>query len=539
MPNVTFRPLSTLFKKRGADTSAVDTSTVDTKAPAGLVAPGVTKPADLPATRLPPLDTALLKDHATRHITAERSMRSQSIRYELNANNGRYADGKRNVAQSMNAGITPHPMHFVILPPDAVAFFAPKGDGEAAKILASLQRTLTDPKTGKQEQVVLLPVHWEEAKVLAENNPSLRIVTDGEVYASASPRSLFFGPMAGQVPEELAALEHYSVKTALSAEAYKRLGGLGGSRELNFNDSLMASTLSYAMERLRPKFSPLVEFQSEARTIAGKIQQGTETVEVGAIFRELPKTPAVPGFALFSETTESLPHVPPRNGVVDVSRTGAPTERKRVLANDAMDFAMKKNPGMTREQAFSKLFVEPLLDVFFSMAKEGVSMELHPQNFSLKFNPETGLVDKVVIRDLHGMNYDSTWRKKNGLEDVMSVASLKAAFPDISQKDVDGYFMRNGEIRDRYKVPAMLATTLDFFMGTFFYQLLNSTTPEPFDSKQIETVMNNIKAKISSEAEKNGFDLSQLPQPRGNTKYSAIAESGIRGKIVFRNRIEP
>jgi len=529
MPNVTFRSLTTLFKTRGADTAA----------PAGTVTPAVTKPvSDVPATRLPPLDTTLLKDNATRHINAERSMRSQSIRYELNANNGRYADGKRNVAQSMNAGNTPHPMHFVVMAPGDVKFFAPKGDAEAAKILATLQRTLTDPKTGKQEQVVLLPVHWEEAKVLAENNPKLRIVTDGEVYASASPRSLFFGPMAGQVPQELSAIEHYSVKTALSAEAYKRLGGLGGSRELNDNDSLMASTLSYAMERLKPRFSPLVEFQSEARTISGTIVQGGESVQVGAIFRELPKSPAVPGFALFSETTESLPHVPKQTGVVDVSRTGVPTDRKRILASEAMDFAISKNPGMTREQAFSKLFVEPLLDVFFSMAKEGVSMELHPQNFQLKFNPDTGLVDKVVIRDLHGMNYDSTWRKKQGLEDVMSVDSLKAAFPDIKQSDIDGYFMRNGEIRDRYKIPGMLATTLDFFMGTFFYQLLNSTTPEPFDAQQIQTVMNNIKSKIASEADKNGFDLKQLPQPRGNTPYTAISESGIRGKIVFRNRID-
>ncbi|MBL8956417.1 MAG: hypothetical protein JNK82_36925 [Myxococcaceae bacterium] len=526
MPNVSFRSVSNLFKTRSNDVTSAT--------------PAVTKPvSDMPATRLPPLDTTLLKDAAGRHINAERSMRSQSIRYELNANNGRYADGKRNVAQSMNAGNTPHPMHFVILPPDAVKFFAPAGDTEAAKILATLQRTLTDPKTGKQEQVVLLPVHWEEAKVLAEKNPALRIVTDGEVYASASPRSLFFGPMAGQVPQELAAIESYSVKTGLSAEAYKRLGGLGGSRELNYNDLLFASALSHAMERLKPLFSPYVEFQSEARTIAGRIPQGAgETVEVGAIFRELPKTPTVPGFALFSETTESLPHVPQKTGVVDVSRTGVPTDRKRILATEAIDFAVSKNPGMTREQAFLKLFVEPLLDVFFTMAKEGVTMELHPQNFSLKFSPDTGLVEKVVIRDLHGLGYDAAWRKQNGKEDVMSVESLRPAYPDITQEDINGYFMRNGEIRDRYKLPSMVSSTLDFFMSTFFYQLLNSTTPQPFDAKQIESVMNGIKGKIVSEAARHDFDLGQLPQPKGNSTYGAIADSGIRGKIVFRNRTD-
>jgi hypothetical protein len=41
-----------------------------------------------------------------------------------------------------------------------------------------------------------------------------------------------------------------------------------------------------------------------------------------------------------------------------------------------------------------------------------------------------------------------------------------------------------------------------------------------------------------SEADKHGFDLGQLPQPKGNSTYGAIADSGIRGKIVFRNRTD-
>ncbi|MBK7865137.1 MAG: hypothetical protein IPJ65_42385, partial [Archangiaceae bacterium] len=421
--------------------------------------------------------SALLSESAL----ARRTMRRQSIRYELKANNGRYADGKRNVAQAKNAGDMPHPMHFVLLDPAQVKVFGPANDPETAKLLDLLSRVVTDPKTGKQREVTLLPVHWEEAKALVEKFPELEVVTDGEVYASASPRSLFYGTEDDELPTVLPDLEHYSVKTHLSAEAYKALGGLGGSRELNFNDVLMASVLTTAMERLKPHFTPLIEFQSEARSIAGRIGEGENAIEVGAIFRELPEVATVPGFALFSETTESLPHVPHLSSTVDVSGDDAPTEKPRILANDAMEYLMGKDLDVTREQAFQKLFVDPLLEVFFTMAAEGVSMELHPQNFSLHFDPETGRVDRVVIRDLHGMNYDASWRKRHGKPDVMSVKALKGAYPDITQADVDGYFMRDGKIRDRYLAPKIFTNTLDFFMGTFFYQLLNSTTPEPFD----------------------------------------------------------
>jgi hypothetical protein len=199
---------------------------------------------------------------------------------------------------------------------------------------------------------------------------------------------------------------------------------------------------------------------------------------------------------------------------------------------------MQKNPGTTREQAFLKLFVDPLFEVFYSMAKEGISMELHPQNFLLRFDEQTGWVKKVVLRDLHGVGYSQRFREERGLEDVFSVQALGPAFPDLTQADLDAFFQRNGELRERYTVPKMFESTLDFFLAMFHYHLLDSLLEDgTFNRAEVDALIQGIRDRSDFFAARYDFDSSELSPARpGKTSSFWVAQKqGIRGKTLFRN----
>jgi hypothetical protein len=215
-----------------------------------------------------------------------------------------------------------------------------------------------------------------------------------------------------------------------------------------------------------------MEVLGEDVTVSATIGEGKSAREIGAIIRVMPKEPAVPGFALFSSTTERLPHIkelpgPLRARVVDAGEA-------RVPAADALAILMQKNPGLSKEDAFVRLLGEPVLDVVVGLYAQGASLELHPQNFMFHFDPKTSLTDKIVVRDLHGMNYNAEWRKQRGLDDVFTSKALEKAFPGITQAGILQHFQRAGALRDRYQAPGMFQTTLDFFSAMFFYHMLDS-----------------------------------------------------------------
>jgi hypothetical protein len=212
-------------------------------------------------------------------------------------------------------------------------------------------------------------------------------------------------------------------------------------------------------------------------------------------------------------------------------------ERPRVLAREAIAFALQKNPHLSRDEVFLQLFVDPLLDAFFSMAREGISMELHSQNFLLGFDAESGLVKRLVIRDLHGINYSHAYREREGKSDLFSVEALKPHFPNIRQEDIDGYFTRNGAIRDRYLEPTLWKSTIDFFMSSFWFQTLAATSPDPFSEVARERLMDRIRDRVTEKAAAYEFDLSQLPQPSSTEQFHTLAKNGIRGRIIFRHAV--
>jgi hypothetical protein len=467
-------------------------------------------------------------------LSPPRPLREQAVRFELLANDGRYCDNRVTAtAPGLTRGLSAlpetRPMTWGVVPQQDGAdwrLFAPKDSAEAARLLEQLSVGVRDPKTGKAVAGYVLPLHFEEAATLGKRLKKLRVISDGRVYPSASPRSLFVGTAPKDAPANFPGVEAYSIKTHLSHETYERIGGLGGSREINFNDALMAVVIDHVLHALAPRMSPLIELQSEGCAVAARLGKGDDAVEVGAIFRKLSDGPVVPGFAMYSPTLEALPHVP----------TAA--EKPRILAADALRFAMQKNPGTTREQAFLKLFVDPLFEVFYSMAKEGISMELHPQNFLLRFDEQTGWVKKVVLRDLHGVGYSQRFREERGLDDVFSLQALGPAFPDLTQADLDAFFERNGELRERYTVPKMFESTLDFFLAMFHYHLLDSLLEDgTFNRSEVDALIQGIRDRSDFFAERYDFDASELrPARRGRASSFWVAqEEGIRGKTLFRN----
>lgn len=224
----------------------------------------------------------------------------------------------------------------------------------------------------------------------------------------------------------------------------------------------------------------------------------------------------------------------------DVVRVRARGNATRVLAADAMRIAISKDRTLTKSDAFVKLFVDPLLDANFALFVRGWSMELHPQNFLLKFDDDTGLVKNVVIRDLHGLAYSASERAQRGLPDQMSLASLQAnGFPEMSQQDIDGYFQRNGALRDRYQAPAMFQNSLDFFTTIFWYHLLGSLESDgTFSKDEVNTMVETIKDRMSVKAKEHGFDLAALTQPGAkNSDYWDADKNGVRGRILFRRAV--
>ena len=214
-------------------------------------------------------------------------------------------------------------------------------------------------------------------------------------------------------------------------------------------------------------------------------------------------------------------------------------EKPRVLAADAMKYAMSKDRSLTKSDAFVKLFVDPLLDANFALFVRGWSMELHPQNFRLKLDAATGLVKNVVIRDLHGLAYSASERSKRGLPDQMSLANLQQAFPGITQQDIDGYFKRDGALRDRYRAPAMFQNTLDFFTTIFWYHLLGSLQESgTFSKAEVSTLVETIKDRVTVKAAEHGFDLGTLTQPgANNSDYWDADKNGVRGRVLFRRAV--
>ncbi|MEQ8279459.1 MAG: hypothetical protein RMA76_18640 [Deltaproteobacteria bacterium] len=473
-------------------------------------------------------------------VRAASERRAQLIRYELFANSGRFQSRTRVKAMDALYRAEPRAFKWLVVPvasDDRMRLTARASDAEASTFLDQLVRDL--PGTGR---VLLLPVHEEEVATLQKTFGAVAVIDDGEMFQTASPRSVLFG--AEGVPRLVDGLQDLSVKLHLSDATYARMGGLDGSRQLNLNDCLIAPVFTHLLETLGEGL-PRFEVLSEGATVAARLGDGKKAVELGAIFRRLPDTLAVPGFALFSPTKERLPADRAAASQVDVRAK----EETRVLAADAIERLRKKNPGLSKVDGFLKLFSEPLLDIAFHFYAQGVTLELHPQNFLMCFDPRTREVEKVYVRDVHGTNYSAAWRTEHGLEDIASVEALQAEFPGITQADLDGWFMRPDpqtgvpKLRDRYKAPGIFGRNFDIYFSIFQYQSLVALEEAGYLTRhEVDLAMIGIRDAVEAAADKHGFDLANL-DVGGYTSFTGTMErafdSGLRGRVLFRRPLDP
>jgi hypothetical protein len=477
--------------------------------------------------------------------------REQLLRYEIDANNGVYAKppearypGEAAALEDKGDLHESHPLYFAEVPlsgKDEVKFFHAAGNAESEALVHQLIRERHDPVSGEHGRYAYLPIHWEEVGTFRERFPQVKVIEDGKVRRGASARSLFIGTEEADAPARFD-LEDYSLKLHLSRANYDRMGGLGGDRDIKGTDALMATVINHVVGKLGPELSPYLEIQAEGTAAVARLQGRNGPDEIGAIYRSLVDPRFVPAFSMFSPTMERLVHVPP--GAIAGKDLEDGVGPKRVLARDAIRFAREKalarGENWTRVETFRKLFVEPVLDVYFSLAKQGFAMDLHSQNFGFKFNPETGLTEKVVLRDLHGLGYSKAYRQRQGLPDLFSPERLKEAFPDITQADLDAFFLRPGRNRPRYQLPTIYETTLDFFLGQFFYNALNGLKADKtFDSKTLGEAIEAIKDTVEEKAREHGFDLRMLrqPGPTSLADFESATKTGIQARILFRRAV--
>jgi hypothetical protein len=492
-----------------------------------------------PSAVLEPLRRPEAPAAVPRDIDAIREARMRQVRLELGANDGSFRTGAKVAIKSKTSQFEAHAFYWAVVPiekPEDARLFAAANDPEGARLRDSLIRDVALPGIGTSVQVAFVPIHWVEAEQLKKRFPELILVKDGAVYRGASPRSLFIGGRPEDIPRLVDGLERYGLKLHLSKESYRVFEGLGGSREINFNDARMATVMTHVIESLKPKLSPYLEIQPEAYAAGVRIGRGANATEVGAIFRTLSEGDVVPAFAMYSPTQLSLPHVKGMR-----SQISARTHKGDVLAASAIEYARERNPGLTKEDALIKMFVDPVLDVYFSLTAECFGMELHPQNFLFRFDENTGLVSKVVVRDLHGMGCDRALRQQRGLPDVFDPNRMKDAFPDLEAKDIDGWFMRNGTERGRYVSPHMFRTTFDFYCSMFFFHTLSRLHETGYLGKpEVDRLVERIKDRVEHYARTHHFDLRILPQPWGAGGDFWLANEkgkGILGQVLFRRRV--
>src|SRR5262249_52265742 len=107
-------------------------------------------------------------------------------------------------------------------------------------------------------------------------------------------------------------------------------------------------------------------------------------------------------------------------------------------------------------------------------------------------------------------------------------------------KDVDGFFMREGRERERYKSPHCFRTTFDFYAAMLFFHLLSRLHEGQYLSKpEVDRLIERIKDRVEHYARAHKFDLRTLPQPWGQGGDFWLAnhkDKGILGQILFRRR---
>jgi len=422
----------------------------------------------------------------------------------------------------------PYRQLWAMMPVDDVKIFT---KGDQVTLPSHLQGIIRDVevagKRGPEKQkFAFFPIHWQQKDIVGKEYP---LVEEGLAHVSASVRVVYMDPTS---PMALGDFSHTNIKMHLDDVKGSETpinGGLGGHRRIDAVWAEMSPTITGLMEKMikEQKFSPLVDVMPEAVTMVDKNNRGV-------IFRTVPEGEVFPAFSLYSPVPKEA-----KDGL-KLAALGGKAPSTDILAVDLLENLRQKNPGLSKMDAIRELFVDPVLDVVMSMAKEGMALELHPQNFMFRFDPATGKVKNIVCRDLHGFNYSADYRAKKGLPDLLAPESLKQmGFPHLKQETVKAYFEKDGKVRDRFKSPAVFENTFDFFSSMWYFHTLDSLEKAGYithsDALQAAEM---IKDRLEFFAGKYKFDLSQLNQPTKQYEFTADPATGIRHKILFRRAVQ-
>jgi len=309
---------------------------------------------------------------------------------ETLANNGRYLS---HLSREHVPPLGAEPLWLLDLPAERVQCFGDLRPLEALGLLT--------------ENRASLPLLDISAQTLAE---ARRV---GWCFPTSSVRTV--------IPEAGVGMDGWALKLHVPDSLRARFSRRMASKEIIAADAAMAPVFSALLQRVAVDASPFLGVVEEPCSMVATIGSG----EVGAIFRRLPDADLVPGFSLYSRPRSPLEGSAPA-GVEMVRATSVSTRR------EIMDRCLA-------------LFVEPLLDIFFSLASRGVTLQMHAQNILFEMEPDFRATRRVWVRDMGGLTYAPEFRVARGQRDILP--SVLEEVPGASASLVTRWLERGGQRR--------------------------------------------------------------------------------------------
>ena len=293
-----------------------------------------------------------------------------------------------------------------------------------------------------------------------------------------------------------------------------QFGNQIASKEISAADAMISPVFTAMLARLDTQ-SPYLGIIEEPCSVVAKLGSGDE--EVGAIFRRLPEADCTPGFSIYS----------PNRGDLERAVGARPFGLKAVEASLGREHTRFDRIDRTLE-----LFVDPLLDIFFSLASQGVTLQLHAQN--ILFEVEGGATRRVWVRDLAGANYAPDFRAERGLDDILSAAvgSVPGATDDLLQ----GWLQRQGKLRRRFEERFVFGQAYDAQLSPFLYQLMTGFWRAGFfGARDLKVFQVAVQRRSHAAATHHDFDpslLKPLASPREGLLGAVVR--GLELRAIFR-----
>jgi hypothetical protein len=188
------------------------------------------------------------------------------------------------------------------------------------------------------------------------------------------------------------------------------------------------------------------------------------------------------------------------------------------------------SPGLSLGAALLELVIAPLLDVTLALVGQGLFHETHSQNIVFDIDADAGTT-RVVLRDMHGMNYNAEERTRRGGADLFALAALRDDFPALAQTDLDRWFYDGDALFERFRVPHAPLQTIDFFVAIFLFQLLDGIHHSgALDRSDIDALITAIRRHVAAGVRRYNVDTAAWPPPSGD--FWSL--TSIHGTALFR-----